>query len=33
MLIRGVFRYGENELEDLLLDVEDAYFHPNRTPN
>jgi hypothetical protein len=41
-LIRGVFRYGENEWQELLLDGEgdeQAYhagtfcFHPDRTPN
>jgi len=41
-LIRGVFRYGENEWQELLLDAgedEQAYFaggfsfHPSRTAN
>lgn len=29
-LIRGVFRYGENEWSDLIDDIE---LHPSRTPN
>jgi hypothetical protein len=29
-LIRGIFRYGENEWSDLL---EDIYENPFRTPN
>lgn len=40
-LIRGVFRYGENEWQELLIDGEDEptyhaggfAFHPQRTPN
>ena len=29
-LIRGIFRFGENEWSDLMDDVE---VHPSRTPN
>ena len=29
-LIRGVFKYGENEWSELLEDID---VHPSRTPN